>query len=332
MPEITPSAWEEFLSAYPNAHILQTTAWGELKSQYGWKVYRLLTDESGAQILLRKLPFGFSMAYIPRGPVGSNWGALWDEIDTLCKQNKAIFLKVEPDLFEGKSGDSDLAQPPARFLQSVHSIQPCRTLIVDIGGSEVDILEKMKQKTRYNIRLAQKKGIVVRSTADVETFYQMIQITSRRDRFGVHAPEYYRQVYELFAPRGQCELLLSEFEGQPIASLMVFARGERAWYFYGASSDQYREFMPTYLLQWEAIRWARHRGCKIYDLWGVPDYDEPFLEDNFSMRSDGLWGVYRFKRGFGGELKRTIGPWDRVYNSLLYTMYLKWNKFTTSAG
>ena len=332
MPELTPSAWEKFLSSYPDAHILQTAAWGELKSQYGWRAHRLASDKSGAQILFKKLLLGFSMAYIPRGPVGINWGPLWDEVDTLCRMNRTIFLKVEPDLFEGESAISELSAPPAHFLHSPHSIQPCRTLLVDIRGSETDILERMKQKTRYNIRLALKKGIVVRSTADLELFYQMIQATSKRDRFDIHSSDYYEKVYELFSPRGQCELFQAEFEGQAIAALMVFARGERSWYFYGASSDLYREFMPTYLLQWEAIRWAKNRGCSFYDLWGVPDYDETFLEDNFKLRSDGLWGVYRFKRGFGGELKRALGPWDRVYIPLLYSVYRQWSKFTTSAG
>jgi len=272
------------------------------------------------------------MAYIPRGPLGLNWRPIWEEVDALCKVNRAIFLKVEPDLFDDESGNLEFVEPPANFLRSAHSIQPPRTLVVDIRGGEAEILEKMKQKTRYNIRLAQKKGIVVRSSADLDVFYQLIQTTSRRDRFGVHSPDYYQKVYDLFSPHGQCELFQAEFEGQPIAALMVFTRGERAWYFYGASSDAYREFMPTYLLQWEAMRWAKNRGCKLYDLWGVPDYEESFLEENFTLRSDGLWGVYRFKRGFGGKLKRAIGPWDRVYNPLIYTIYEQWNKFVSSAG
>jgi len=332
MPEITHSAWEDYLSGYPNAHILQTTAWGELKSQFGWSVHRITIGDSGAQILFKRLPLGFSMAYIPRGPVGIGWDKLWPEVDALCRKSKAIFLKVEPDLFENGDGKSEAAVLPSFFKRSPHSIQPCRTLLVDIQGSEAEILEKMKQKTRYNIRLALKKGIVIRATADLEAFYQLMQTTSKRDRFGVHSSDYYQHAYELFIPRSQCVILQAELEGQAIAALMVFARGERAWYFYGASSDMYREFMPTYLLQWEAIRWARVRGCRYYDLWGVPDYDESYLEDNFTLRSDGLWGVYRFKRGFGGELRRAVGSWDRVYKPLLYSIYLQWNRFTTSSG
>jgi lipid II:glycine glycyltransferase (peptidoglycan interpeptide bridge formation enzyme) len=104
---------------------------------------------------------------------------------------------------------------------------------------------------------------------------------------------------------------------------MVFANGLRAWYVYGASNNEERNRMPTYLLQWEAIRWAKSKGCEEYDLWGVPDENEEMLEANFESRHDGLWGVYRFKRGFGGELKRAAQALDKVYNPLLYWVYLK---------
>jgi lipid II:glycine glycyltransferase (peptidoglycan interpeptide bridge formation enzyme) len=157
----------------------------------------------------------------------------------------------------------------------------------------------MKQKTRYNIRLAQKKGVTVFPTNDLDTFHQLMQVTGQRDAFGVHSLDYYRRAYDLFHPRGECELFLAKLEGEALGGLMVFARGERAWYFYGASSDRRREVMPTYLLQWEAMRWARSRGCTSYDLWGVPDTDEQALEAQFTERADGLWGVYRFKRGLG---------------------------------
>jgi lipid II:glycine glycyltransferase (peptidoglycan interpeptide bridge formation enzyme) len=121
---------------------------------------------------------------------------------------------------------------------------------------------------------------------------------------------------------GTAELLVAEFEGKPLAALMVFARGRRAWYMYGASTDEERNRMPTYLLQWEAMKWARSKGAEEYDLWGVPDEDEKTLEANFETRHDGLWGVYRFKRGFGGELKRAEQARDRVFNPLLYRLYL----------
>ena len=140
---------------------------------------------------------------------------------------------------------------------------------------------------------------------------------------GVHSQAYYRRAYELFHPQGLAELLVAEFEGKPLAALMVFANGERSWYLYGASNDEERNRMPTYLLHWQAIQWARARGCLTYDLWGVPDVEETELEAQFENRHDGLWGVYRFKRGFGGQVLRAAQAQDRVYLRLLYSLYLR---------
>ncbi|HJW91338.1 MAG TPA: peptidoglycan bridge formation glycyltransferase FemA/FemB family protein [Anaerolineales bacterium] len=338
MALLSSSAWSAFIAQNLDTHLLQTAAWGDFKAAFGWDVLRLEAGEGsfqvGAQVLFRRLPLGFSFAYIPKGPVTKQppsarteassygWGLLLPELDKLCRSRRAIFLKVEPDRFEIPGEGSDL---PAGFRQSAHAIQPRRTLVVDLSGDEEQNLARMKQKTRYNIRLALKKGVLVRPTRDIELFYHLIQQTGQRDRFGVHTLEYYRQAYENFHPRGQCELLLAEFEGQPLGGLMVFTRGSRAWYFYGASTDLHRDRMPTYLLQWEAMRWARHQGCTTFDLWGVPDYPEEILEAQFVNRTDGLWGVYRFKRGFNGQLLRSAGPWDRVYQPFLYRLYLWWS-------
>jgi lipid II:glycine glycyltransferase (peptidoglycan interpeptide bridge formation enzyme) len=340
MPSLSASEWSAFLGDLPETHLLQTTAWGELKAAFGWDVFWFALDmagrpPAGAQLLVRRFPFGFSMGYIPKGPLPGEaqgleagelyrrWEPLWPEVDRLCREERCVVLKVEPDLFQ--AGGRALA-PPAGFQPSPHSIQPPRTILVDLCGDEEQVLARMKQKTRYNIRLAHKKGVVVRPDGDLELFSLLMAETAERDRFGAHNLDYYRTVYELFHPRGECELLLAEFEGEPLAALMAFARGRRAWYFYGASVDTHRDRMPTYLLQWEAMRWARAQGCQVYDLWGVPDADEETLEAHFTERSRGLWGVYRFKRGFGGQLRRAAGPWDRIYQPVLYRFYLWWTR------
>jgi lipid II:glycine glycyltransferase (peptidoglycan interpeptide bridge formation enzyme) len=214
------------------------------------------------------------------------------------------------------------AHQPQSFTASPHSIQPRRTIVVDLQAEEQAILGRMKQKCRYNIRLAEKKGVSIRPWEDIPAFHAMLRQSAERDRFAVHALEYYRRAYDLFHSSGACEILMAEAEGVPLAALMVFARGRRAWYVYGGSTDLQRELMPNYLLQWEAMRWARQRGCSEYDLWGVPDHNEAVLEDGFAKRNDGLWGVYRFKRGFGGEIRRAIPTLDRVFNVPLYRLYL----------
>ena len=320
MTDLAPvswDAWDAFLAQHPDAHLLQTRPWAQLKSEFGWQATPFIVGESGALVLWRPLPLGFHLGYVPKGPVGPPSAALWAAIDAHARARRAVFLKVEPDAWQ-----EEAPAPPPGFRASPHSVQPPRTIVVDLRPDEETILARMKQKTRYNIRLAARKGVTVRPWDDLDGFYALLQTTAQRDGFPLHPAAYYRRAYALFHPRGEAELLVAEYQGEPLAALMVFRRGRRAWYFYGASSNRHRNRMPTYLLQWEAMRWARAHGAEEYDLWGVPDADEADLEAQFTRRRDGLWGVYRFKRGFGGQVRRAAGPWDRVYRPLLYRLYL----------
>lgn len=321
MPGLTPSQWDDFTYQHPKIHLLQTRAWGDLKSAFGWRAVRIGKDESGVQILIRHIVPGISMAYIPKGPIDEQWDAISPEIDSLCHHQGIAFLKIEPDQWETNDNP---AQPPSGFIRSTHSIQPPRTSIVNLQGDEKTILGGMKQKTRYNINLALKKGVVVCATSDVKLFHSLMEITGERDQFSVHNLAYYQTAYDLFHPRGNCELFLAQYENEPLAALMAFAQGNRAWYLYGGSSNLHRDRMPNYLLQWEAMRWARSLGCTEYDLWGIPDVNEDALEENFLAREDGLWSVYRFKRGFGGKVLRSTGPWDKIYNPIMYKLYRLW--------
>ncbi len=319
--------WDEFLKPYPNAHILQTSSWGKLKSGFGWEAAHLITERCGAQILFRTLPFGLKLAYIPKGPVGENWKQFWPQLESLCRQEKAFMLKVEPDLWDHEFDQS----PLMRDCINSNSIQPRRTLVVSLSGTENEILNRMKQKTRYNIRLAEKKDIAIRQSEDIPVFHKMIQETGMRDAFGVHCLSYYQKAFDLFKRKDNCVLLLAEYENEPLAGIMVFSRGNRSWYFYGASNDRERNRMPTYLLQWSAMKWAIKKGCTSYDLWGVPDEELDILEENFETRADALWGVYRFKRGFGGLLKRSAPAFDKVFSPLLYSLYKFYNKIRGSS-
>ncbi len=325
MKLLTAQEWEHFLKNMPNPHLLQTAAWGELKKAFGWEPIYLVKGQTGALILFRKLALGYHIAYIPKGPVGENWGALWPDVDTLCQQKKTVFLKVEPDLWE-PIPEKALSEKLPGFIKSAHTIQPPRTILIDLKESEENILMRMKSKTRYNIRLAGRKDVVVQKSADVKAFHQMMLTTGSRDEFGIHSLNYYQKAYACFAPQDACALFIATYQDKPLAGLMAFAHGDTAWYFYGASTNQERNRMPTYLIQWKAIQWAKARGCRFYDMWGIPDFPEDVLEEKFTERSDGLWGVYRFKRGFGGEVRRAVGAWDRVYHPLLYRLYQVWVK------
>ncbi|MBN1286458.1 MAG: peptidoglycan bridge formation glycyltransferase FemA/FemB family protein [Anaerolineae bacterium] len=332
---ITPSAdaWDAFIAGRRDAGFLQTPEWGALKSRFGWSASLVaLADEAGsiaagAQVLYRRLPLGFgTLGYVPRGPL-VDWerpevvGLLLAALDADARRRRAFALKVEPP-FED-SPDAARCLRALGFRPSPHTVQPPRTVVIDIDRAEDAILETMKQKTRYNVRLGARKGVTVRAgvRADLASFSALMQTTGARDGSGVHAPEYYETAYDLFVPKGRGALLLASYEGQDLAGIMVLALGRRAVYWQGASSDAHRNLMPSYLVQWEGIQWARAHGCEQYDLWGVPDEDFDTLEAHFAGRSDGLWGVYRFKRGWGGRLVRMVGAWDRVYNPLLYAVY-----------
>jgi len=321
------AAWDALVAAAPGGHVLQSWAWGDLKARFDWHPCRLAAGPACAQVLYRRLPGGLgTIAYVPKGPLadfsdGAAMRALLAAIRPLARQQRALCLKIEPN----REDDPALAERlrTMGFRPSPQAIQPRRTLVVDLDAEPEAFLERMKQKTRYNIRLAARKGVTVRAgdEADLPEFYRLMELTAARDRFGIHSRAYYETAHRLFVPAGSGCLLLAEHEGQLLAGLVAFAFGDTACYMYGASSDEKRSLMPTYLLQWEAMLWARKQGCRAYDLWGVPDEEEETLEAGFEARSDGLWGVYRFKRGFGGRLVRTIGAWDLVYAPLRYRLY-----------
>lgn len=331
MSIIKKTEWNAFIKKFPNAHILQSSEWGEFKSRFGWNELKVQVGNSGAQILFKILPLGFSIAYIPKGPIGPISDKLLDEITNCCNNEKALVLYLEPDCWDDEFDSQILLDHD--FAISEMSIQPRKTILVSLEGDEKKWLERMKQKTRYNIRLAQKKGIVVEISKDIASFISLMKLTSERDEFGAHADDYYQSVFEKFSEKKRCEILIAKYQENSLAAIMIFFSGNRAWYFYGASSDAERNRMPTYLLQLEAMRLAASRGCIAYDLWGIPDFDEAYLEENFMSRSDGLWGVYRFKRGFGGKIKRSAGVFQRVLNPAFYRLYqgaLKIRKTTLS--
>ncbi len=324
--------WDAFVASQPHGHILQTATWGELKSRFDWSAERLAVCQdnrlvAGALVLFRKLPLRLgTLAYVPKGPI-LDFGddtlttELLRGLDRLMKRHRSILLKIEPDRLANQSFTARLGA--LGFRPSPQTIQPPRTITIDISRDEDAILAAMHSKTRYNIRLAAKKDVIVREAThdDLAAFNSLMHATGERDDFAVHSPEYYTAAYRLFVPIDRAQLFVASFQEQVIAGLFAFALGDRAWYFYGASGEAERQRMPNHALQWAAILWAKSRGCVEYDLWGIPDEDEATLEAHYLERSDDLWGVYRFKRGFGGKVARFAGAFDRVYDPLLYQAY-----------
>jgi lipid II:glycine glycyltransferase (peptidoglycan interpeptide bridge formation enzyme) len=336
------AAWDACLRELPGGHLLQSATWGAFKVAFGWRCRRLVVADAGrivagAQSLFRPVPMG-CIGYVPKGPVfdpqrPDYLDVLLPALHDLARQAGAIFLKVEPPFGDDPAGQ-DLWTARG-FTAHVATVQPRTTIVLDIAPDPGVILGRMKQKWRYNIRLAARKGVTVRpaTAADLPDFYWLMQATGQRDGFAVHTAAYYAEAWRRLVGAGLAELLLAEYQGELLAGLFVTAFGRTATYMYGASSDLHRNLMPNHLLQWAAIQWARQRGCVEYDLWGIPDevascqFQVPGLEcgsdeqpETFNLQpsTDGLWGVYRFKQGFGGQVVRWPGAYDYVYRPGLY--------------
>jgi lipid II:glycine glycyltransferase (peptidoglycan interpeptide bridge formation enzyme) len=337
--QITQAAtWDDVLFTLPHPHILQSWAWGQFKSRHGWSATRISFEEgeqtiAAASVLQRKVPrMPVSILYVPRGPV-LDWTdteraeATLAHLESLARRRRALFIKIDPDVLYPGDGAAEAAskrpacaQQIARMLTrrgwrfSNEQIQFRNTALLDLRPPEDQLLAAMKQKTRYNVRLAGRKGVTVRrgTSEDTHIFYELYVETSRRDGFLIRPFEYYLDAWGSFLDCGLAHLLLAEVEGEATAGLMLFTFGTTAWYMYGASSDRHRRLMPNNLLQWEAMRLARVAGCTLYDLWGAPDH----LDE-----SDPMWGVVRFKLGLGSRLAEGLGAWDYPTNGLAYRFY-----------
>lgn len=360
MDSQTSKIWNELISKLPNPHFLQSSEWGEVKRKYGWIPYYAVWSESefhvsqnlealpvlplplAASLILKRTVslrglIQASVLYVPKGPL-LNWenGALrsrvLNDLQAFAKTQKAIFLKIDPDVELGRgvphSGEDALdnsGQAVAEELRrrswrySSAQIQFRNTVLIHLQNSEEEMLMRMKPKTRYNIRLAEKKGVSLRvgKVSDLANLYKMYAETSVRDGFVIRDEEYYLTVWKIFmqSQAGAQPFaipLIAEVNGEALAAIFLFIFGKRAYYVYGMSRNMHREKMPTYLLQWEAFKTAKAHGCEVYDLWGAPEiFDE----------SDSMWGVYRFKEGLGGEVARTLGAYDFAPNKILYTLY-----------
>ncbi|MHB1319870.1 MAG: lipid II:glycine glycyltransferase FemX [Anaerolineae bacterium] len=313
------AVWDRLVAQDPNGHLLQTWDWGELKGTFGWTPWRVAIERdgslaAGAQVLYRRLG-PLTMAYIPKGPVlGSEDSEveheLWRAVHAHSRRMRAVLLKVEPE-WRDDEPDRHASLVRHGFRPSINTIQPRRTVIVDLSDDEETLLARMKAKWRYNIRLSARKGVEIRTPGHegLDIFYDLMRVTGERDAFGIHSKAYYERAYSLFSEHGRVRLLVAYRDDEPLAALMPFAFNGQSWYMYGASSNSGRELMPNHLLQWRAMQWARAEGCTQYDLWGISDAD---------ASTDDLQGVQRFKEGFGGEVVRYVGAYDYVYLTPVY--------------
>lgn len=339
--------WDAFVASHPHAHLLQLSCWSALKCRFGWRSSRVaLTNpdgdiEAGAALLYRRIA-RLTIAYAPRGPL-TDWAdrdlttralaAMAEE----SRRNGAALLKIEPELLDSLAHRALLRS--YGFVPSSQTIQPRSTTWLDLSGGEDAVLGRMKSKWRYNVRLAERKAITVRElcAADLHVFYAMMGVTGVRDGFAVHDADYYAAAFQLMVPQ-HAAFLMAEYAGEPLAGLVVAVTGRKAWYLWGASTNRERNRMPNHALQWAAMRWAMGRGAHLYDFWGIPDAigqlalgmahggDARVPVENLSLDLEalpeaGLWGVYRFKQGFGGEVVAAVGAWDLPLQPVGYRLY-----------
>ncbi|MFN2272700.1 MAG: lipid II:glycine glycyltransferase FemX [Anaerolineae bacterium] len=320
-------SWSAALAALPTPHVLQSWEWGEFKARYGWRPTRHLWQENerpraAASVLTRRLSrLPAAVSYVPKGPIMDYADtALLEEVlshlEATARRERALFVKIDPDVQVGSGEGKAVVEMLRRrgWRASREQIQFRNTMVVDLTRDPDEMLAAMKSKWRYNVRLAGRKGVQIRQgkLAELPLLYQMYVETATRDGFVIRPEVYYRDAWGSFIEAGLAQPLIAEVKGEAVAMVIIFCFGKRAWYMIGASRDAHREKMPNHLLQWEAMLWAREQGCTVYDMWGAPDV----LEE-----SDPMWGVYRFKQGFGGEFVEHIGAWDYPASRVGYWLY-----------
>jgi len=315
---------------------LQSWEWGDFQASTGKKIWRLAAEENreiiGIVLIIKHdFPFGKNYLYCPRGPVvkipNPNYqnpnksqipitkilNLFLEKTKEIAKKEKSVFLKIEPV--------DDIGElPEGTKMEIAGNIQPKDTLILDLAKSEENLLAEMKQKTRYNIKLASKNGVRIRASdkntlaGNFEKFWALVSETSKRDKFQSHPKKYYQDMLNIldgaendFSRRPLAKLFLAEYQDKTLAANIIVFFGRRTIYLHGASSSENRNLMAPYLLQWEQIKKARNSGCKEYDFWGI----DPRAEKNWG-------GITRFKKGFGGREINYPGAIDFIYQPRLY--------------
>jgi lipid II:glycine glycyltransferase (peptidoglycan interpeptide bridge formation enzyme) len=326
--------WNSFLLSQAHGHLLQSYEWGELNRYLGGKIYRLgALDEGrlvGSMMLTlsplagRRLPF--TWLYSSRGPTITDpaspaLSALVEYAQKmLAKRERAVALRLEPNVADDDASlEQWLAAYRALGFQAYpYAVHGRRSWVLDIRPGADELLAKFKMTWRQNVRSAERKGVVVREAAgeaDFDAYYALLKLTSERDAFFIHSKSYHREILRQFAERGDAVLYLAEHEGEPIAAKMLIRFGDWCWDMFGATSNTKRNLKPAYLLQFRCFQWAQAKACRFFDFRTIPEVLEPGEE---------MWGVYEYKKGFGGFSRLNVPTQDYVCRPLVYSA---WRKF-----
>ena len=332
IPEQRREEWNEFVAASPYGDVLQCWEWGELKARTGWQPLPVAVEREGelvaaCLVLRRAVPLiGGCLLYAPRGPIvdfsnESAFQELLTEIHRLACKHKALALRIEPAVPVDHQQVIQTLQAAGFRAHDADGgfggVQPRYVMKVDISAEPEDLIARFKSKTRYNIRLASRKGLAVaRASAreDVAEFHKILKITARRDGFVVRDISYFYDMWDIIIQRGLGQMFLVYVDQELISGAIAFVLGHQAWYVYGASSNRHREKMPNHLLQWEMIKWAQAQGCRVYDMRGV-------AREIDGVPQGEVAGLNRFKRGFAAEYVEYIGDWDLVFRPVWYKLF-----------
>ena len=335
--EITDAEqWNSFLLSQPRGHLLQTYEWGELNKYLGGAIYRLGAIENGRMTgcmlltvapipLPRRIPgVTLNWLYSVRGPSVEQpdspaLPALIAHAHTLAKREHAVVLRVEPNVADDDPREHAWLAAYHRlgFRTNSIAVHGRRSWVLDIRPDAEKLLADFKMTWRQNVRAAERKGVTIReatSDGDFDTYYNLLSVTSERDDFFIHSKDYHKEIYRLFAAKGDAVLYLAEHQGEAIAAKMLLRFGDWCWDMFGASSNAKRNLKPTYLLQYRCFLWAKSKACSYFDFRTIPEVLEPGEE---------MWGVYEYKKGFGGFSRLNMPTQDYVYNPLVYTGWRK---------
>lgn len=301
--------------------LLQTQEWAMVKQAQGWRVHWI----EEILVLEKKLPFGLSFLYAPEVDFykfSTKLQKFYENTKKIANDSHAIFTRL--DLINQKNNkiNEKIAKILTNygFIKSFEEIQPEYRQIVNISGSEERILTQMKPKGRYNIKVAEKNSVVVEKSENVDEFYKIFRETAGRDGFEVRPKKYFEDLFKILHEANLAELLVCRYNGKAIAAgIFTFYEGI-ATYLYGASSSEDRQVMAPYLMHWEAIREAKKRDCKFYDLLAIEPFDTRYkIQDTNSKHK--YAGITRFKEQFGGIKYQTVGSWDLVHKPTWYWMF-----------
>ena len=337
------AAWNAFVGRVPEGDVLQSWEWGGVKSA-DWAPIRLglfrgdsLTG--GVSLLRRKLPLVGPFFYAPRGPLLEDWAdesalaALLDAVRDRATRDGAAFLKIDPAVPVGRTDVTALltrhgfAPPPDFDVQGFGGTQPRCVMQLDLAGrTEADLLASFKPQVRRNIKLGlEKHGVEVLTDLtrdDLVVFNDLMQVTGTRNGFRPRPLSYFQTLWDNLVPAGMAKLFMTRYQGQILSGALCFIIGDKAWYVYGESSNEHRNVMPNYAMQWAMIRWARESGCVWYDFRGVSPRRRQEGESAAEVeKEDHLQGLNRFKEGFGTRYVEYVGEFDLVYNKAAYWLY-----------